>query len=37
MKKSITKWAAIIAIYVGVIASWFLIWYAPWREWFRIK
>lgn len=28
---------AIIAIYVGVIASWFLIWYAPWREWFRIK
>lgn len=25
---------AVIGIYVAVIASWFLIWYAPWGKWF---
>lgn len=28
---------AVIGIYVAVIASWFLIWYAPWAKWFSAK
>lgn len=28
---------AVICIYIGVIASWFLIWYVPWQKWFQKK
>lgn len=26
---------AVICLYVGIIASWFMIWYVPWDKWAR--